>query len=116
MNPLARAVFFAIALVSLPTAAALADAPKLDAARATRIATDYLATLGSGAPHIVSVTLEKGALVNGTQSWVIRWSEPVMDNGNREIGMRVKMDGSTAYLVEDLEGRKKRATSRPMLR
>jgi hypothetical protein len=115
MSPLIRALF-AGALCSLAVTSAWAEAPKLDAARATRIATDYLASLGAAAPHIVSVTLEKGALVNGTQSWVIRWSEPVMDKGNREIGMRVKMDGSTAYLVEDLEGRKKRAATRPMLR
>ena len=93
-----------------------AQAPKLDAARATRIATDYLATLGANAPHIVSVQLEKSALLNGSLSWVIHWSEPVMDNGNREIGVRVKMDGTMAHMVENLEGRKKRAASRPMLR
>lgn len=116
MNGLVRATLLPAAFLLASLGAAGAQAPKLDAARATRLATDYLATLGPSAPHIVSVTLEKSALVNGSLSWVIRWSEPVNDGGKREIGVRVKMDGTLAHLVEDLEGRKKRATSRPMLR
>jgi hypothetical protein len=116
MKPLVRATFLAAAALLASHGSALAQAPKLDAARATRLATDYLATLGPGAPHIVSVTLEKSALLNGSLSWMIHWSAPVNDNGNREIGVRVKMDGTIAHVVENLEGRKKRATSRPMLR
>jgi hypothetical protein len=111
-----RTVLLAAGLLALLPAGAAAEAPKLDAARATKLAADYLATLGSSAPYIVSVTLEKGALVNGTQSWVVRWSEPINDGANREIGVRVKMDGTVAHLVEDVEGRKKRAATRPMLR
>jgi hypothetical protein len=106
----------AAALFASASVSAFAQAPKVDAARATRLATDYLATLGPGAPHIVSVTLEQTALLSGTQSWIIKWSAPVMDGANREIGVRVKMDGSLAHLVDNLEGRKERATRRPMLR
>jgi hypothetical protein len=116
MTSLARVALAAAAVFAISSSPAIAQAPKLDAARATRMAADYLATLGPKAPYIVSVTLEKSALVNGTLSWVIRWSEPVMDDGNREVGVRVKMDGTMAHLVEDIEGRKKRAASRPMLR
>ena len=116
MKPIVRAAFVAIAIVATSSVTALAQAPKVDAARAARLATDYLATLGTGAPHIVSVTLEKSALVNGSLSWIVRWSAPVNDGGNREIGVRVKMDGTLAHLVENLEGRKDRAIRRPMLR
>jgi hypothetical protein len=116
MNALVRASLLSAAILCAVSGSASAQAPKLDAARATRLATDYLATLGPSAPHIVSVQLEKSALLNGSLSWIIHWSEPVNDNGNREIGVRIKMDGTMAYLVENLEGRKKRAASRPMLR
>ena len=111
-----RSIFAAAAILACASASAFAQAPKVDAVKAARLATDYLATLGANAPHIVSVTLEQSALLSGSQSWVIRWSTPVMDNGNREIGVRVKMDGSVAHLVDNLEGRKERATRRPMLR
>ena len=116
MHLLLRATLLTAAILIVASGSASAEAPKLDAARATRLATDYLATLGGNAPHIVSVQLEKSALLNGSLSWIIHWSEPVNDNGNREIGVRVKMDGTMAHLVDNLEGRKKRATSRPMLR
>ncbi len=111
-----RLIFTAAAILACVSASAFAQAPKVDAVKAARLATDYLATLGASAPHIVSVTLEQSALLSGSQSWVIRWSAPVMDNGNREIGVRVKMDGSLAHLVDNLAGRKERATRRPMLR
>ena len=111
-----RSALLALGILCASCGFAQAQAPKLDAARATRLATDYLATLGPGAPHITSATLEKSALLNGTLSWVIRWSAPVTDKGNREIGVRIKMDGSMSHLVENLEGRKERATKRPMLR
>jgi hypothetical protein len=111
-----RALLLSALLVAASAAGALAQRPSLDAARATKIATDYLATLGASAPFIESVSLEKSALVNGTLSWVIRWSDPIRDGAKNEIGVRVKMDGSMAHLVEDTEGRKKRATKRPMVR
>ena len=93
-----------------------AETPKLDAAKAARIASDYLAKLGSNAPHIVSISLDQSALVKGEHSWVVRWSSPVQDGENREIGARIKMDGSISYLVEDTKGKMDRATRRPMLR
>ena len=111
-----RFILAAAGIFACASASALAQVPKVDAARAARLATDYLATLGPGAPHIVSVTLEKGALLDTTQSWIVKWSAPVMDGTNREIGVRVKMDGSLAHLVDNLEGRKERATRRPLVR
>ena len=104
------------AFLGVLTVSSVAEAPKLDAARAAKLATDYLTTLGPSAPHIVSITLEKSALVNGTQSWIIRWSSPIQEGTQSEIGVRVKMDGTLSHIVEDKEARKKRATTRPMLR
>jgi hypothetical protein len=104
------------AFLGLLSIAAVAQAPKLDAARAAKLATDYLATLGPSAPHIVSITLEKSAIINGSHSWIVRWSSPIQEGTQSEIGVRVKMDGTLAHLVEDKEARKKRAASRPMLR
>jgi hypothetical protein len=115
MNTLIRFIAGA-ALAHALVVTVSAQAPSLDAARAARLATDYLATLGSKAPHIVSITLEKGALVSGSQSWIVRWSEPIQDGANHEIGVRVKMDGTLAHLVENTEAKRKRATARPILR
>ena len=109
---------FALGLLLLTAIAGSASAqrPSLDAARATRIASDYLATLGSRAPYITTVTLESTALLNGAQSWVIRWSEPIVEGSQKEIGVRVKMDGTMAHMVEDKDARMKRATRRNTVR
>ena|SRR5687768_6249917 len=115
MKAILRTALGVVFLGALSTFAT-AEAPKVDAARAAKLATDYLVTLGPSAPHIVSITLEKSAIVNGTHSWIIRWSSPIQEGAQSEIGVRVKMDGTLAHLVEDKEARKKRAASRPMLR
>ena len=116
MNRFVRILIAGAAVHGSCTPVCSAQAPAVDAARAARLATDYLNTLGSSAPHIVSVTLEKSAIVGGTQSWIVRWSKPIVEGPQSEIGVRVKMDGTLAHLVEDKEARKKRATTRPMLR
>ena len=101
------------AFVPAPVASA-GDGPQLDAVRAAKIATDYLATLGSTAPHIVSVTLEKSALLHGRLSWVARWSRAVEVEGEKEVGLRVNLDGSTARLVEDKAAAGRRAAKAGM--
>jgi hypothetical protein len=78
-----------------------ADAPKIDAVRAAKIATDYLAQLGPNAPHIVSVTLDRDAIIRGKISWIVRWSRSIPAEGDQEVGLRVNMDGSTARLVKE---------------
>jgi hypothetical protein len=98
MLRLGRSAFLA---VSLGACALAGDGPALDAARAARLATDYLAQLGPNAPHIVSLTLEKSGIVRGKTSWVARWSRTVEVNGDRELGLRVNLDGTTVRLVED---------------
>jgi hypothetical protein len=80
----------------------------VDALRVAKIATDYLATQGKGAPYIASIALEKDALLHGRISWVVRWSGPIFADGNTEVGMRVKFDGAVSYLVDEKAGAKKR--------
>lgn len=93
---------------------ALAETPKIDATKAARIATDYLAKRGSA--YVVSVSLDKSSLINGSPSWIARWSEPIQDGQNREVGARIKMDGSIVGIVDNPADRMERATRRPILR
>lgn len=98
----------ALGLLATLTSAHADGAPAIDALRVARIATDYLATHGKNAAHIVSIALESDALMGGKVSWIVRFSHPVLADGNREIGMRVKPDGTVSYLIEDKSGPKKR--------
>lgn len=84
------------------------NAPRLDALHVAKVATDYLATHGRNAPHIVSISLESDAFIGGKISWIVRFSHALLTDGNREVGMRVKLDGSVSYLTEDKNGPKKR--------
>lgn len=85
-----------------------ADAPRVDALRVAKLATEYLATQGRNAPHVVSIALVKDALLRGETSWIVRWSDPLVVDGNKEVGMRVKLDGSVSYLTDDKHGPKKK--------
>jgi hypothetical protein len=108
-----RATCAAIALGALlvfPTARA-DDAPRINALHVAKLASDYLATQGRGAPHVVSIVLGKDAIYGGTTSWIVRWSHPILADGNKEVGMRVRLDGSVSYLVDDKSGAKKRGIS-----
>lgn len=96
------------ALAILPTAHA-ENAPRMDALHVAKIAADYLATHGKDAPHIISIVLEPDALLGGKTSWIVRWSRPLLADGNKEVGMRVKLDGTVSYLVDDKSSPKKRA-------
>ncbi|MCX6982405.1 MAG: hypothetical protein NTV08_16885 [Verrucomicrobia bacterium] len=84
------------------------NAPRIDALHVAKVATDYLATHGRNAPHIVSIALETDSLLGGKSSWIVRFSHALLTDGNREVGMRVKPDGSVSYLTEDKYGPKKR--------
>ena len=98
----------ALALFIPAQLAFAADRPPLDAVRAAKIATDYLATQGANAPFIASVTLEKSAILHGRSSWVARWSRAISANGDLEVGLRVNLDGTTARLVLGKEAARRR--------
>jgi hypothetical protein len=108
-----RLAFLAVALgFLLPCAGVSAeDRPAIDAVRAAKIATDYLARLGPNPPYIVSLILEKSGILKGKTSWVALWSRSIEADGNRELGMRVNLDGTTAILVEDKTAARKRSMS-----
>ena len=102
-----RAVCAAIAFAFLPEAQA-ENAPRIDALHVAKVASDYLATHGKDAPYITSIALEKEAILSDKTSWVVRFSRPVLADGNKEVGIRVKFDGSVSYLIEGKSGPKKR--------
>ena len=106
---LALCAAIALCASAFPPRALSDDAPRLDALRVAKLATDYLATHGRSAPHIVSIAWEKDAMFRGTSSWIVRWSHPILADGNKEIGMRVRGDGNVSYLIEDKSAPKKRA-------
>ena len=84
------------------------NAARVDALHVAKVATDYLATHGKNAPYITSIALEADALMGGRTSWIVRFSRPILTDGNKEVGMRVKHDGSVSYLTEDKSAPKKR--------
>lgn len=105
----------ALAMFSF-AAAPLHAAEKVDALRVAKIATDYLAKQGAGAPQIVSITLDSGTVLNAKQSWVVRWSAPLGTDSPREVGLRVRPDGSVARLVEDTHSVSKRTPAAYQIR
>ncbi len=111
-SPVCRGLALCAAIALIASAflqsARSADTPRIDALHVAKVATDYLATQGRNAPHIVSISLESDALFGGKNSWIVRFSHALLTDGNREIGMRVRLDGSVSYLTEDKPGTKKR--------
>lgn len=97
----------ALGLLAIPSAADAQGATAIDALRVAKIATEYLATHGKDAPHIISIALESDALLAGKVSWIVRFSRPVFADGNKEVGMRVKLDGAVSHLVDEKSGSKK---------
>ena len=98
----------AVLLVASVMSASADERPRLDAVRAAKIASDYLATQSANGPFIVSVTLEKSAILHGESSWVARWSRAISADGDLEVGLRVNLDGTTARLVLGKEAARKR--------
>ena len=99
----------ALGILALLPAAHAENAPGVDALRVAKIASDYLATHGRGAPYVVSIVLESDTFGGPKTSWVVRFSRALLTDGNKEVGIRVKFDGSVSYLIEDKSGPKKRA-------
>lgn len=88
----------ALALVAQPLLAR--EQPAIDAVRAAKIATDYLTNLGGGAPYIVSLVVDHGAIINGRASWVATWSAPIVNGAETELGVRIRADGTVVRLVQ----------------
>lgn len=104
-----RSLVLSAAIALTPFVRADDPPPRVDALQVAKIASAYLATQKS-APYVVSIVFEREAIFNGTSSWIVRWSRPIVADGNTEVGMRVKSDGSVTYIVEGKSSPKKRAS------
>jgi len=87
--------------------------PGVDAVAAAKLATEYLANLGSEAPYIVSITMDQGGIIKGSSSWVVRWSSAIKSENQVEVGVRVKSDGTVVRLVEGKGGAAPHSTRPP---
>jgi hypothetical protein len=96
------------ALIALTFATAIckaADAPPpVSAGQAVTIAEESLANRGLDKEiYIQSVTLERATILKARSYWFVKWSHslPASNPKNREIGVKVNMDGSAVRLVKE---------------
>jgi hypothetical protein len=83
---------------------ARAEPPAVTARQALDIAEQSLRDRGlDHRLHVVSVALEKSSLMSGKAFWFVKWSEPIpaSDPKNREVGVKVAMDGTATRLVKE---------------
>ena len=90
-----------LSLLALPTV--FADAPALKAADAAAIAQGDLASRGlEGSVHIVQVIYKSPGLLGGEpEHWEVMWSKEfeAQTQGRKEIGLKIKMDGTYSRSV-----------------
>ena len=77
-------------------------APALPAEQAVKIANDTLKERGlTGQVWITGVTLEPTSIAGKTFIWVVHWNAPIaLDDGKRETGLEIQMDGTYARYVD----------------
>lgn len=83
---------------------ALADAPQLPLSKAVAIAEQSLKERDlRDKVYIQSASLEKRSITNRESYWFIQWdrSLPAVNPRNREIGMKIRMDGTSVRLVKE---------------
>ena len=53
--------------------------------------------------YVVGLTLERSSMFNSKSYWFVKWSDaiPASNPNNREIGIKVNMDGSAVKLVKE---------------
>lgn len=93
---------FGLCLVS--TIASASDEPAVSAGEAVDIAEKSLNDRSlKGKIYIQSVTLDKSSIIGGQTFWFVRWSKslPASDPKNREVGVKVYMDGRAVRLVKE---------------
>lgn len=91
-------------LLTLAVSSALAGTPPVSARQALDIAEKNLAGRGL-APrlYVAGVTLERASVFGQPAYWFVKWSEPIPASNpdNREVGIKVRMDGSATRLVKE---------------
>lgn len=83
---------------------AMAGAPEVPISKAATIAENSLKERQlEGRIYIDSITLTRSTLTSRKTYWLIKWNQsiPAMNPQNREIGMKVNMDGSYVRLVKE---------------
>ncbi len=78
--------------------------PSVSASEAIRIAEDSLAHRNLGKDlYILSVTLQRDSILSRNSFWFVKWSHsiPASNPKNREVGIKVKMDGTATILVKE---------------
>jgi hypothetical protein len=104
MKTAARFVYIAsCALAFLPATLAYA-APPVSAREALGIAEKNLAERGLDKRlYVIGITLEHASMFSSKGYWFVKWSEPIPASNprNREVGIKVNMDGSAVRLVKE---------------
>ncbi len=80
------------------------ERPAISARQALDIAEKDLASRNlTQKLYVVSVTLERPSVFGGITYWLVKWSDtiPASNPNNREIGMKVRMDGTPTRLVKE---------------
>lgn len=92
-------------VILLFTAAAFADdAPPVTAKQAVDLADQSLTDRGLRSTiYIESVSIQRVSMFSGKNYWFVKWSHPIpaINPKNREVGMKVNMDGTCARLVKE---------------
>ncbi|MEA3189387.1 MAG: hypothetical protein QOD99_3217 [Chthoniobacter sp.] len=81
-----------------------ADRPAISARQALEIAENDLTSRNlTPKLYVVSLSLERPSMFGGATYWMAKWSEaiPASKPENREIGLKVKMDGTPVRLVKE---------------
>jgi hypothetical protein len=98
---LAAILFFVVA----PLAPLLAeDAPLVSARQALDIAEKNLADRGlTKEIYVISVAIQQTSMLNNHPYWFVKWSHPIPASNprDREIGMKVTMEGVPTRLVKE---------------
>jgi hypothetical protein len=93
--------------LALLAAACLAQAaPRITIAEAASIAQNELKSRGLESQiYVIGIALETDGMANAEKYWHVRWSDAIAgEERKKEVGVKVKMDGSIVRLVEGSEG------------
>lgn len=100
MKLIARSIFCFLALLTVIHA----EPPSVTLREALNIAEKNLAERGLDKKlYVAGVTLERASMFNGKAYWFVKWSDviPASNRNNREIGIKVNMDGTAVRLVKE---------------
>ena len=99
--------FLLLSALSLLGAACLAQAaPVIPIDQAAAIAQKELKSRGLDSQiFVTSIGLTADGMANSEKYWYVRWSEAIKgEERKKEVGMKIKMDGTIVRLVEGPDG------------